>query len=373
MQLKRCDELNPGMIVAKDIHTRAGLLLLNEGDTLNAENIDKLIKNSISFVFIKDEKDLRKEAPKKEEAFEKKPAEPFYMNEKESYYDRIQESQDYKQFRGKFSAGVVKLRGTLNRIVKGNPDADLTASAKKIVSEMTMPKGSIPVFDLMSNMRRFDDVVYVHSLNVAMLAGLLARWLGFSDDDVALAQECGLFHDIGKLTIPHEIISKPGKLTREEFEIIKNHPRAGYEILKNLNMNEHVLNAALQHHQKCDGTGYPEGFNPKNLDPFAKLITLVDIYDAITSTRSYRDMVCPFKVLRMFEDEGITKYDPKYYSVFLQHIAKNFVGNKVLLSDGRTAKVVMTNKVYYSRPLVVSGSEFIDLAKRKDLYIDEVV
>ncbi len=363
MLLKRCGELQPGMVIAKDVHTKAGLLLINAGEEVNSDIIGKLKGNDVSFVFIKEAKD-----------FEVKQSPPVsYSEERYSYYERVQQSADYKQFRGKFSSGVVKLRGALNRIVDGNPDADLETTARRIMGDLIMPAGSLPTFDLLSNLRRFDDVCFVHSLNVAMLAGLLAKWLGYSDEEVMIAQECGLYHDIGKLTIPTDIISKPSKLTNEEFDIMRNHPVAGYEILKSMNVKPQVINAALQHHQKVDGTGYPVGFKPEDIDPYAKLITIVDIYDAITSARSYRGMVCPFKVLKMFEDDGVQKYDTKMYNVFLEHIADNFIGTRVMLNDGREAKVLMTNKVYYSKPMVVSGSEFIDLSKRKDLYIDEVI
>ena len=235
MVLKRCGELQPGMVIAKDVHTRAGLLLITSGEEIDNESIEKLKNNEVSFVFVKEKKD-----------FDKAPAKPMsYSDERYSYYEKVLQSPDYKLFRGKFSSGVVKLRGTLNRIVDGNPDADLETTAKKIMGDLIMPEGSLPIFDLLSNLRRFDDVCYVHSLNVALLAGLLAEWLGCSPKEIALAQQCGLYHDIGKLTIPSEIITKPGKLTDEEYEIICNHPVAGYEILKEMNANPHVLNAAL--------------------------------------------------------------------------------------------------------------------------------
>ncbi|MGP1613109.1 MAG: HD-GYP domain-containing protein [Catonella sp.] len=363
MLLKRCGELQPGMVIAKDVHTKAGLLLINSGEEVTADSIEKLKNNSVSFVFIKAKKDFEKE---------EKPV-VSYSDERYSYYERVQQSPDYKLFRGKFSSGVVKLRGALNRIVDGNPEADLETTAMKIMGDLIMPEGSIPTFDLLSNLRRFDDVCFVHSLNVAMLAGLLAQWIGCSPKEIAIAQECGLYHDIGKLTIPSEIVTKPSKYTDEEFEVMKNHPIAGYEILKEMKANPHVLNSALQHHQKLDGSGYPRPFDPKRIDPYARIIMLVDIYDAITSARAYRGMVCPFKVIKMFEDDGIQKYDAGMYTVFLEHIADNFIGTRVMLSDGREAKVLMTNKAYLSRPMVVSGSEFIDLSKRKDLYIDEVI
>lgn len=374
MVLKKCSELKPGMVIAKDVHTRTGILLMTSGETIDIEDILKLNQNSISFVFVQEE--LKKERTSARREIEKEKAKPKripFSDEKESYYDKIQTSEDFKLFRGKFSAGVVKLRGILNRLIKNDGASEMSNSAKKLIEGMKMPSGSIPVFDLLSNMRRFDDVVYVHSLNVAMLGGMLAEWLDYSEEDVALVKECGLFHDIGKLTIPVEIITKPAKVTRKEYDIIKTHSEAGANILRELGAHDIVVRVAYEHHQKCDGSGYPSGFDPKKLHPFSKIITMVDIYDAITSARSYRGMVCPFKVIRMFEDEGMAKYDTRVYKVFLERIANNFIGNRVKLNDGRIARVLMTNKTYYSMPMVISNGEYIDLAKRRDLYIDEVI
>ena len=123
MVLKRCGELQPGMVIAKDVHTKAGLLLITSGEEVDNDSIEKLKKNEVSFVFVKEEKD-----------FDKALSKPVsYSDEKYSYYERVQQSPDYKLFRGKFSSGVVKLRGALNRIVDGNPDADLETTDKKIM------------------------------------------------------------------------------------------------------------------------------------------------------------------------------------------------------------------------------------------------
>lgn len=363
MLLKKCGDLKPGMVIAKDVHSKSGLLLINANEVVTDNEINKLKSNRVSFVLIKEEKDFKAAMSPVEN----------YTGGHPTYYERIQANPDYKAFRGRFSSSVVKLRGTLNRLLEGESNTNFDEVSVKIMSNLEIPAGSTPIFDLISNLRRFDDVCFIHSLNVAILAGLLATWLGYGEKEIALAQQCGLFHDIGKLTIPNEIISKPGKLTPEEFKIMQTHVTAGYDILKKFNVNPHVLNATLQHHQKCDGTGYPAPFEPGNIDPYAKLISIVDIYDAITSERSYRGMVCPFEVIQMFEDDGIQKYDAKMYRVFLEHIANNFIGNMVKLNDGREAKVLMTNKVYFARPMVVTNTEFIDLASRRDLKIVEIV
>lgn len=385
MLLKKCSELQIGMVIAKDVRSRTGDILITAGTEIDISTIIELSEHGISFVFVKEDgKEKGSESSAKKEVAGKVDAAaasakvkrekiiPF-SDEKESYYEKINQSQDFKEFRGKFSSGVVKLRGLLNRVLQGTLETDLVTAGKKIVDELKMPEGTIPTFDLISNLRRFEDVIYVHSLNVAVLSGMLAEWLELPKEDVEMVKICGLYHCVGKLTIPVEIISKPSKITKEEYDIIKNYPRAGYDILKKNGANERILNVAYQHNQNCDGSGYPSGFDPKKLDFFSKIINIVAIYDAITSVRAYRGMVCPFKVIRMFEEEGMAKYDARVFRVFLENMANNFIGNQVKLSDGRVARILMTNKTYFSMPMVISDGEYIDLAKRRDLYIDEVI
>lgn len=383
MVLTKCSDLEIGMIIAKDVRSRAGELLIKAGTAVDISGIVVLSEHGISFVFVKEKEEgevvkakavegaKTKVAPSSETTGEGEQSVPF-SDEKESYYETINQSEDFKEFRGKFSSGVVKLRGLLNRVLNGK-EPDLVEAGRKIVAELNMAEGSIPTFDLISNLRRFEDVIYVHSLNVAVLGGMLAEWLGLPETEVEMVKICGLYHCIGKLTIPVEIISKPSKVTKEEYDIIKTYPQAGYDILKKAGANQRILNVAREHRQNNDGSGYPAGFDPKKLDFYSQIINIVAVYDAITSVRAYRGQICPFKVIRMFEEEGMSKYDPRVYRIFLENMAKNFIGNRVKLNDGRIARILMTNKTYFSMPMVIAGSEYIDLAKRRDLFIDEVI
>ena len=359
MQVKSIGDLAPGMKVARDTYTQNGLLLINAGEVINTEVISTLRKNAVSYVFVEEETTQSAPAP--------------FEDEGESYYERIQTSEDFKEFRMKFVGGMTATQAEFNGILQGNLNKDIADSTMEVLHGMDMPEGSTPIFDLMSNMRKYDDAIYAHSVNVALLAMVLARWLDFSEEDVALAGQCGLLHDIGKTQIPPEVLNKPGKLTPEEFAMIKTHPMSGHAILEGHGLDEHIMRAVMEHHEKSDGSGYPMGLRGEDIDPFARLITVVDVYDAITSARKHRGNVCPFKVIEIFEDEGIQKYDTKYYRTFLEHIANNFIGNRCRLSDGREAKIVMTNSVHYSQPMVVAGGEFIDLHKRKDLSIEEML
>ena len=113
-----------------------------------------------------------------------------------------------------------------------------------------------------------------------------------------------MLHDIGKLKIDPKILNKKGKLTDEEFEEIKKHPVLGYEIVKDMDLPEKIKEAVLMHHEKINGTGYPSGLKGEEISNYAKIVSICDIYDAMTSTRTYRKRFCPFQVIRNFERQN---------------------------------------------------------------------
>ena len=233
---------------------------------------------------------------------------------------------------------------------------------------------NVHIFEMINNMRQYDDSTYAHSINVALISNVLATWLGMKEKDILLLTQCGLLHDIGKLCIPDNIIKKPGKLTDAEFNLVKTHPYAGYEILEKQKLNPHILNSAMMHHERCDGTGYPFGLSAEKIDDYAKIISIADVYDAMTSARVYRGAMCPFKVIEIFENEGLSKYDTRFLLTFIENVLNTYIQTRVRLSDGRTGEVIMINKHALSRPLIRSGSGYIDLSKEPDaVYIEEII
>lgn len=135
-----------------------------------------------------------------------------------------------------------------------------------------------------------------------------------------------------------------------------------------------VLNRHFTTHEKCDGSGYPMGLKSEDIPDFAKIITIADIYDAMTSSRIYRKALCPFHVVRDMEQDAFTKFDPKFSLPFLKNVATSYIGNNVKLSDGRTGEVVLINEHALSRPIVkCEGNEFVDLSKERNLEIVAVL
>ena len=129
------------------------------------------------------------------------------------------------------------------------------------------------------------------------------------------------------MKIPEEIIKKPGILTEEEYTEIKNHPRRGYNLLKPMKLDERIKKVALMHHERCDGSGYPDGLWGDQIDEFAKIVAIADVYDALTSAMVYRGALCPFEVINMVvEQDGDKRFDPKYLHPFLEGVVKSFIG-----------------------------------------------
>ena len=232
------------------------------------------------------------------------------------------------------------------------------------------------MFDMLYNMRSITDSVYAHCLNVALISRMIGRWLKLERHDLDVLTAAGLIHDIGKLCIPEEVLNKPGALTDEEFALIRQHPKLGYDVLKNQHsLDPRIKKAALMHHERSDGSGYPSGVTEDFIDNYAMIVAIADVYDAMTAARAYRAPLCPFEVISNFEKDGFQKYNTRYILTFLKQMATTYQSNRVILSDGRSGKIVMLNQNCLSRPIIqFDDNSCLDLSTAsKDLYIKAVL
>ena len=162
-----------------------------------------------------------------------------------------------------------------------------------------------------SKLKAFDEYTYTHCINVSILAVILGKKLGYSREELELVGMAGLFHDAGKSVIPNEILNKPGKLTDKEMNVMRTHPLRGYQVLKEQpDIPIEVLRGALEHHEKNDGSGYPRGLKGDEISEIARLLAVVDVYDALTSRRVYKDPMPPGKVLAMMYKWRVTDFHP---------------------------------------------------------------
>lgn len=349
-------QLIPGMVVAENVMTFRNDLLYPAGYRLTDKAITKLAFYSIPFICVEDESDH------------------FSYEEMKTYSERVRSTPEFQQFAEEFEKDVYKFKNVLNAVVEKNAPLDINDLLQDTLALLHNSTQNVHIFEMINNMRQYDDSTYAHSINVALISNVLATWLGMKEKDILLLTQCGLLHDIGKLRIPDNIIKKPGKLTDAEFNLVKTHPYAGYEILEKQKLNPHILNSAMMHHERCDGTGYPFGLSAEKIDDYAKIISIADVYDAMTSARVYRGAMCPFKVIEIFENEGLSKYDTRFLLTFIENVLNTYIQTRVRLSDGRTGEVIMINKQSLSRPLIRSGSGYIDLSKEPDaVYIEEII
>ncbi|MBQ7680189.1 MAG: HD-GYP domain-containing protein [Butyrivibrio sp.] len=289
------------------------------------------------------------------------------------YLERLRQSPEFQEFKAHFEDAAGHFKDTINEVVRH----ERSLNAEEIMGPVydLIESGDNPssIFDMLHNLRSYDDATYTHSVNVALIANVLGKWLGMSTDELVILTQAGLFHDIGKLMVPEEIITKPGKLTDEEFTIVKQHTKRGYEILRKSDVSIHVKNAALMHHERCDGFGYPLHLRGPQIDFYAKCISISDVYDALTSARCYRGPLCPFVAIQLIENEGLQRYDPRAIMTFLSNIINTHLMNNVRLSDGREGTVVYINRNSLSRPTVQIGDEFLDLSKNPDITIEAIL
>lgn len=230
------------------------------------------------------------------------------------------------------------------------------------------------LMDCVNSVRIADSYTYSHLVNVSVYSMLLGKWLGFNKRQLKDIVMAGLLHDVGKAHIPLEILNKKGPLTDHEYEIMKRHTVYGYEIIKNNNeINMDVKRAVIMHHEKENGTGYPFGIKGSQKNLYSKIITVADIFDAITSERVYRGRQTPFTAFKELEHVGFDTVDPKIMMVMFTNMPSYYVGSKVKLKNGQIGEVVyVPNQCVYA-PVVRVDENFLDMLVEKDQFIKEFV
>ncbi|RKT58617.1 putative nucleotidyltransferase with HDIG domain [Azonexus fungiphilus] len=191
----------------------------------------------------------------------------------------------------------------------------------------------------LARLKTADDYTFLHSVAVCALMIALARQLGLDEKQTREAGMAGLLHDLGKALMPGEVLNKPGKLTDEEFAIIKTHPSEGHKLLAGKDISEIIRDVCLHHHEKVDGSGYPDGLDGNSMSLFAKMGAVCDVYDAITSNRPYKAGWDPAEsIKRMAEWKG--HFDPLVFQAFVKSLGIYPVGSLVRLESGKLGVVV---------------------------------
>lgn len=201
--------------------------------------------------------------------------------------------------------------------------------------------------------KRADDYTYLHSVAVGALMVALARQLGLDREQTRVAGLAGMLHDIGKASIPHDILNKPEALSEAEFEIIKTHPRRGHELLQRAgDVDATAVDVCLHHHERIDGTGYPDGLAGEQISRICRMASICDIYDATTSNRPYKAGWDPAESLQRMARWAPAHIDQEIFHHFVKAIGIYPVGSFVRLDSGLLGIVVDQNPGELLRPKV---------------------
>lgn len=342
------DNLELGMILGQDIFNESGQLIISEGTIIRENHVDYIKSQNLLYVIIK----LPPEQMKR-----------FVDQQKK---DEVL-TEKYKSSVGKFK-DIYKNIKLGEKLIEKDIESIITPLLEEIDRGANLVE---KIWQIQQN----DEYTFEHSIQVSIFSALMGKWLKLNRRDIKELAIAGLLHDLGKCNIPDSILNKPESLTEEEFSIMKNHPILGYMILIGSKdfYSDKIMQGVLQHHERCDGSGYPSALHGSQIHPYARLVAIADMYSAMTSDRVYRKKVCPFIVAEIMYKEAQGQLDTFYCNMFLYRISQYFIGNNVRLSDGTIGKVIMCEKAHPHLPLVKIGSDFVDLVKRPDLRIVELL
>ena len=345
-------DIPEGCTIVNDIYDeKRNVLLCKAGDTADS-HILALLKNynSLVRITISDEVQLKQIQNK------------YHLSDEIMEHIKLDEIKDEQSLDFTDSIKEEALRG-ISAIynTKDNPE-EVTSMAKDISDTIlsTITGGNSVNINL-SKLKICDEYTYKHSVDVATMGALVAKALNYDDDfqkDVIIS---GLLHDLGKVEVPHEILVKDGRLTTDEFKFIQQHPQNGYNIVKDSkDISDVVKDGILYHHESMDGSGYPKRAMGSEIPIVARILTVVDVYDALVTNRPYRMAMTPSDALEvMFTMMG--KFDPVIFKAFLSIIIAYPVGSLIMTSLGDVCVVIRQNEGFPLRPVI------------KDLNTDEVI
>lgn len=226
----------------------------------------------------------------------------------------------------------------------------------------------------------YDSYTYVHSVNVDVLSVIIGIGMGLKNSELELLSQGALMHDIGKCDVPVEILNKPAKLTKEEYEEMKNHPLYGLKRLRDRvdtgaeDVAAVVKNAVYSHHENWDGSGYPRGLQGEGIHKFARIIHVADVYDALTAKRAYKDAMNPADAIEYIMANSGTMFDIDVINTFLKYVAPYPLGCKVLMSNGLQGIVMENDEKNLSRPKVkLQNGAVIDMMKKLDVTVIRIL
>lgn len=333
MKLTRTRKLKPNMVLAKPIYNEQGRILIQEGIHLTDSMIKRLIDQGITYVYVMS--DLIKDV---------------HVESGISYKLRVEAAEKVKQTFSEFK----DIQQTENAYLLSSQQNEIGMVVKDILNEINDYDEAI---SLLADILIADDYTFQHSINVTIYSLAIGKKLDFSEAELLDLGTGAMLHDLGKIFIDKDILKKSGKLTYEEFEVIKSHTQLGFDFIrKKTNLPTVIAHCAFQHHERLDGSGYPRNLREDQIHKYAKVIAIADVFDAVTSHRIYREAMLPHEGLEILYAGVVDLFDQQMVEAFRDSVIAYPTGLTVQLNDGRIGVVVRQNKVC-DRPVLLITEE----------------
>ena len=350
-RLVRTRQLKEGMKIDQSVVDRAGRNLVQKGSILDNYVIESLLRMGIMMVYIQTGEESDDDIEKSISPQARKQIERLRTDDR----SKVELSNSVKT---RVAEGI--------QYIYANAGSDQLADTTNNIASnlMTAINNNDAIAIDINALKTSDEYTFKHSVDVATMSMILAKQQGLSQKQIYEIGVAGLLHDIGKTKIPLEILNKPGKLTDEEFAVMKQHPVFGYHMINDKNeFSNEISLAILQHHEKMNGKGYPMGITGDKIDLFARLISVSDIYDALVTERPYKKPFSPRDAVEMIMSMT-EELDINVMRCFLESVILYPVGTDVALSNGETARIVenVPNAVLRPKVLGLTTGKVYDLA-----------
>ena len=334
----RTRQLTPGMRVDHPVVDRLGRILVARGATLDEYIIDSMLKMGIMSVYIQE-----------------------ITDEDESSLISPAARKNIDRLRTEDRAKVCLSESVRERVAEGiqyvynnTDDPSLVQTTENIADSLmsAIQENDAMAIDI-SALKTSDEYTFKHSVDVATISMIVAKKMGMSDTEIHEIGVTGLLHDVGKTKIPPEILNKPDRLNDAEFEVMRQHSVFSYRIIQdNPDLSDEIKLGVLQHHEKINGAGYPMSVPGNKITPYAKVLSVADIYDALVTERPYKSAFSQREAVEMIMSMT-QELDLFAMKSFLQSMILYPVDSIVELSNGEKAKVVKNSPYYILRPTVV--------------------
>ena len=365
--------LLPEMLIGRTVYEGDTDIVLVEGGTVLDRDMIKLLKEKdVASVYVDEDSILAAVQKEKDIKREREAAsEDTALPERDAKLDSKYE-EDYRYVYGEMEKLFQEAA------ITGKINMDILQPVMASGRLRDLYKEGATAVSMIYTMNQDGDYNLHHCVHLAILSGLMAKWMGLSGIDRQNLVLAGLFLDIGKQFIEKDLLEKKGRLTDEEFDILKNHVVDSFKLLEGseLSGRTDLMNGVIQHHERNDGSGYPSGLEADQISTFGKVLAVLDSYDAMASSRSYAEKRSPFEVFKiLYADVLDGKLDSEYAVLFMRKLNAALNGCWLRLSDGTAGRIVYIDESRVTAMPVVQLTDggFIDLNTVKDITVVEIM